>query len=139
MSRKPSEKPWLHAKSGFWCTTLNGRREYLDKDYRVACKKLTALRKTKQTCEQHGRDWLDAGRLLQTATVMSGGDNREMIMAGMLLKDLKVSLVTDETPTQLGFTVQASGLPDVPAIIKTVSRPTPSVGPRVLQRASVGK
>ena len=82
---------------------------------------------------------LDAGRALQTATAMSRGDNREMIVAGMLLKDLKVSLVTDETPTQFGFTVQATGLPNVPAIIKTVGGPAPSVGPRALQRASLGK
>ena len=59
MPRKPSQTPWLHAKSGFWCTTLNGRREYLDKVYRVACKKLAVLRKD-QSGEQHGRDWLDA-------------------------------------------------------------------------------
>jgi hypothetical protein len=81
----------------------------------------------------------DAGRAVQTATAMSGGDNREMNMAGMLLKDLKVSLVTDETPTQLGFTVQATGLSNVPAIIKTVSNPAPPVGPRDSRRASVGK
>ena len=81
---------------------------------------------------------LDAGRAVQMATAMSGGDNREMMMAGMLLKDLKVSLVTDEAPTQFGFTVQATGLPNVPAIIKTVSSPAPSVGPRAVQRASVG-
>jgi hypothetical protein len=82
---------------------------------------------------------LDAGRAMQTAIAMSGGDNREMFVAGMLLKDLKVSLVTDETPMQFGFTVQATGLPNVPAIIKTVSSAAPSVSPRAVQRASVGK
>ena len=82
---------------------------------------------------------LDAGRAVQMATALSGGDNREMMMAGMLLKDLKVSLVTDEAPTQFGFTVQATGLPNVPAIIKTDSSPAPSVSPRALQCASVGK
>jgi hypothetical protein len=66
---------------------------------------------------------LDAGRAVQMATAMSGEDNREMIMAGMLLKDLKVSLVTDETPTQFGFTVQATGLPNVPAISKQSAAP----------------
>jgi integrase len=60
MPRKPSDKPWLHAKSGFWCTTFHGRREYLDKDYRAACKKLDALRKKIQAGEPQGRDWLDA-------------------------------------------------------------------------------
>jgi hypothetical protein len=82
---------------------------------------------------------LDAGRMAQTAAAMSGGNSRESMVAGMLLKDLKVSLVTDEEPTQLGFTMQATGLPKVPAIIKIVSRPTQAVDPRVLQRSSVEK
>jgi hypothetical protein len=82
---------------------------------------------------------LDAGRVAQTAAAMSGGNNRESMIAGLLLKDLKVSLVTDEEPTQLGFTIEATGLPKVPAIIKMVGRPAETVDPRVLQRSSVEK
>ena len=29
MARKASEKPWFHSSSGFWCATVNGKREYL--------------------------------------------------------------------------------------------------------------
>ena len=37
-----SGKPWLHSPSGYWCVTLDGKREYLDKDYQVAGRKLKA-------------------------------------------------------------------------------------------------
>lgn len=44
MARKLSGRPWLHGASGWWCTTVNKKRKKLDKDYRVACRKLKALR-----------------------------------------------------------------------------------------------
>jgi len=44
MSRRRSVKPWLHKASGFGCVTISGKREYLDRDYRVACRKLNELR-----------------------------------------------------------------------------------------------
>lgn len=61
MPRKASDKPWLHAKSGFWCATINGTRTYLDRDYRTACQKLKALRsEAKRLAASGRRDWLDA-------------------------------------------------------------------------------
>lgn len=60
MPRKPSSKPWLHEASGFWCATVAGKREYLDRDYRVACRKLKALRNKKKREQAGGREWLDA-------------------------------------------------------------------------------
>lgn len=60
MSRKPSDKPWLHANSGYWCATVNGKREYLDKDYKLACRKLRASRARQNRQEAGDRDWLEA-------------------------------------------------------------------------------
>lgn len=61
MPRKASDKPWLHAKSGFWCITVNGKRAYLDRDYRAACSKLKTLRsEAKRQVAGGRRDWLDA-------------------------------------------------------------------------------
>ena len=66
MARKHSGKPWLHGASGWWCTTLDGKRRKLDKDYRVACRKLKALRSQAKREQAGGRDWLDA-RLAEVA------------------------------------------------------------------------
>jgi integrase len=61
MARKSSDKPWLHKASGFWCVTLAGKRSYLDKDYRTACRKLKSLRSQADRERANGhRDWLDA-------------------------------------------------------------------------------
>ena len=60
MPRKPSDKPWPHTPSGYWCATVNGRREYLDKDYKAACRKLKALRSQAKREATGGREWLDA-------------------------------------------------------------------------------
>ena len=60
MPRKPSDKPWLHKSSGFWCATVNKRREYLDRDFKLACRKLKALRNPTNQAASLSRDWLDA-------------------------------------------------------------------------------
>lgn len=59
MARKSSGKPWLHGASGWWCTTLDGRRKKLDKDYRVACRKLKALVSQRKRESAGAHDWLD--------------------------------------------------------------------------------
>jgi integrase len=59
MGRPRSTKPWHHAKSGFWCATIDGKREYLDKDYKVACRKLKELRNKVKREEAGGKEWLD--------------------------------------------------------------------------------
>ena len=59
MGRKPSGKPWLHSPSGYWCVTLDGKREYLDKDYQVAGRKLKALIARRKRELAGGREWLD--------------------------------------------------------------------------------
>jgi hypothetical protein len=60
MARKHSGKPWFHGASGWWCTTVNGKRKKLDRDYRVACRKLKALRCQQKREQVSGYDWLDA-------------------------------------------------------------------------------
>jgi adenosylmethionine-8-amino-7-oxononanoate aminotransferase len=60
MARKPNGKPWLHGTSGWWCATISGRRKKLDKDYKVACRKLKSLRRKAQHAQPANRDWLDA-------------------------------------------------------------------------------
>ncbi len=61
MARKHSGTPWLHGASGWWCTTIDGKRKKLDKDYRVACRKLKALLSQRKREHAGGRDWLDIG------------------------------------------------------------------------------
>ncbi len=59
MGRKPSDKPWHHNPTGYWCVTLDGKREYLDRDYQVACRKLKALKARRKRERAGGREWLD--------------------------------------------------------------------------------
>lgn len=58
MSRKASDKPWLHGATGWWCATVAGKRMYLDKDYHVACRKLKQLRARQKQEGTISRDWL---------------------------------------------------------------------------------
>ena len=44
MPRQRPVKPWLHDASGYWCTSVNRKRIYLDKDYQAALRKLRQLR-----------------------------------------------------------------------------------------------
>ena len=60
MGRPRSKKPWHHAPSGYWCCTVNGKREYLDRDYKLACRKLNELRSKVKREEAGGKEWLDA-------------------------------------------------------------------------------
>jgi integrase len=60
MARKPSEKPWLHGATGWWCATISGKRVYLDKDYTAACRKLKSLRAKAKKGVIESRDWLNA-------------------------------------------------------------------------------
>lgn len=60
MPRRPADKPWLHKASQTWCITLDGKRQYLDRDYKVACRKLRKLRAEQERARQGGREWLDA-------------------------------------------------------------------------------
>ena len=55
-----SAKPWFHKKSGYWCTSKQGRRIYLDREYRVAAAKLRQLRASDLRVEHGGNEWLDA-------------------------------------------------------------------------------
>lgn len=59
MPRRPSDRPWLHSKSGFWCATIDGRRVYLDHDYKVACRKLAASIREAKARAAGKSDWLD--------------------------------------------------------------------------------
>jgi integrase len=60
MARKSSDKPWLHGASGWWCTTIGGKRKKLDRDYKAACRKLKALRVQAKKGLVGNRDWWDA-------------------------------------------------------------------------------
>ena len=60
MARKSSGKPWLHGASGWWCATIGGKRKKLDKDYKVACRKLKARLTQAKRGDASGREWLDA-------------------------------------------------------------------------------
>jgi hypothetical protein len=65
---------------------------------------------------------VDAGRTMQIVRELSGGaSSPEMDLASVALKDLRVSLVTDEAPNCLTVSIEASGLPNVPALISKIS------------------
>ncbi len=73
---------------------------------------------------------VDVGRTIRTvASCQTAGRNsaeiprdvRQLMAVGSLLKGLRLSAVTDEGPNQLVVRVEATGLPNVPAIIKTVA------------------
>jgi hypothetical protein len=69
---------------------------------------------------------VDAGRAVEIARDFSGGGNtREMQLAGAALKDLRLSIVTDEAPNCLTISIEATDLPNVPAMIKMFSSQTP--------------
>jgi integrase len=60
MGRRVSGKPWLHQASGFWCATVGGKRQYLDRDYKEACRKLRQLIAEAKKNENGCREWCDA-------------------------------------------------------------------------------
>lgn len=60
MARKVSSAPWLHKSSGFWCSTLAGKRVYLSKDRESACRALQVLRgNPERTQDESGSEWHD--------------------------------------------------------------------------------
>jgi hypothetical protein len=64
---------------------------------------------------------VDASRALQIARDFSGDrDSNEMHMAGLVLKDLRLSIVTDEAPNCLTVSIEATGLPNLPSVIQTL-------------------
>ncbi|QEG36203.1 tyrosine-type recombinase/integrase [Bythopirellula goksoeyrii] len=61
MSRPSTGKPWLHESSGYWCSSVERKRVYLDKDYKTACRKLRQLRSERKKAEQGASsEWLTA-------------------------------------------------------------------------------
>jgi hypothetical protein len=64
---------------------------------------------------------VDAGRVMQIVRGFSGGESKpEMDLVTAALKDLRVSIVTDEAPNCLSVSVEASGLPNVPTLISKI-------------------
>ena len=59
MPRQRPVKPWLHDASGYWCTSVNRKRIYLDKDYQAALRKLRQLRADEKRQQQVGTDRSD--------------------------------------------------------------------------------
>ena len=60
MARRSTGKPWLHEKSGYWCTSVDRKRVYLDRDYKVASRKLRQLKADLRRKEQGAsNEWLD--------------------------------------------------------------------------------
>jgi hypothetical protein len=69
---------------------------------------------------------VDVGRAVEIAGAMSGGQPRELRDIAPLVRDLKVSLVTDEAPNQFTITAELSGLPkfrDIHALLRAQAKP----------------
>jgi hypothetical protein len=65
---------------------------------------------------------VDAGRAVQIAGALHGGGNSsEMAMAAVACKDLRLLIVTDEAPNCFTVNIEATGLPNVPSVIKMVA------------------
>jgi hypothetical protein len=66
---------------------------------------------------------LDPARIVQAAAGASPGSGyaEEVRMAASLLRGLKVSAVTEEGPTQFSMRIEATGLPNVPRLIKAMA------------------
>ncbi len=62
MARRSTGKSWLHEKSGYWCTSVDRKRVYLDQDYKVACRKLRQLKADRKRSEQGALVSLNGGR-----------------------------------------------------------------------------
>ena len=63
---------------------------------------------------------LDPARIVQAAAGAGNGYAEELRMAASLLRGLKVSAVTEEGPTQFSVRIEATGLPNVPRLIKAM-------------------
>jgi hypothetical protein len=69
---------------------------------------------------------VDAGRTVQIVRDISGsGNTAGLDMAGIVLKDLRLSLVTDEAPNSLTVSIEATGLPNLPTLVKMLGSQTP--------------
>jgi hypothetical protein len=65
---------------------------------------------------------VDAGRAVQIAGALhGGGHSSEMAMAAVACKDLRLLIVTDEAPNCFTVNIEATGLPNVPSVIKMVA------------------
>ena len=53
-------EPWPHKPSGFWCKKIQGKRHYLDRDYKAAKRKLRKILDAIARGESNSRDWLEA-------------------------------------------------------------------------------
>lgn len=78
MFRRKFAKPWLHKASEFWCATISGKREYLDRDYKVACRKLNELRAAEKREEAGAHEWLDAPFVMLAEEYLSDVEKRRM-------------------------------------------------------------
>lgn len=69
---------------------------------------------------------VDVGRAVAVAAAMSVPQSRELKSIAPLVRDLKVSLVTDEAPNQFTITAEVSGLPkfrDIHALLRAQGKP----------------
>jgi hypothetical protein len=65
---------------------------------------------------------LDAARIAETVAGTAGGhDAEEARIIAALVEGLKVSAVTEEGPTRFGARIEATGLPNVPKLVKTMT------------------
>jgi hypothetical protein len=67
---------------------------------------------------------VDVGRVIRTAASCQPGNRQaqELMLVGALLKDLRLFAVSEEGPTRLSVRIEATGLPNVPSIIKEVAK-----------------
>ena len=65
---------------------------------------------------------IDAGRAMPILAALSGGGSSdEMRLIGALVHDMKIAIVTDESPNQLTIRVDVTGLPQFRDIVKMLN------------------
>ena len=114
MPRRPATKPWLHQSSGMWCITIEGKRQYLDRDYKSACRKLRKIRSDQKLARQiliarrlvergvrfvqvwhgEGQPWDSHEQIESNHRKLAGGYSQAI---GALMTDLKQRGLLDET------------------------------------------
>lgn len=58
-ARLSPTEPWLHRASGFWCKKVDRQLHYLDRDYKVAKRKLAKVLRDQEAVRVGARDWLN--------------------------------------------------------------------------------
>ena len=136
MSRRKADEPWLHQESGFWSKKVAGTLHRLDRNYRVAKKKLAAIRRQQARRSAGADEWLsrsfrdlceeflDDAKARKEASTYSSYRYRLLRALKHLPRDLKVGefrrFNLSQVERKLSGKVSATTVRDTLATVQTV-------------------